>query len=448
MPETDPSNSMSGTPEESAAARSTNLSADRGVPAVNKASDPHPTEPSKHASISDPNTSPGGIGRRTYDFRAQQMAALYEIGLSITAQLDLRQVLFSLYDHVKKLLSPQVFYIATYDEDTHICEFPLFFDQGSLSLMPARDVYQSPGLTGAVLLGKQTLVLKDALDPEVASQYQFIRTGGQPIRTYVGVPLIVHNRVIGVISMQAYAPDAFTAEQIRLLETIALQAAIAIENSQLYEEAQKELAQHREAQAALERANEQLQAQIHQIEALQVELREQAIRDPLTGLFNRRYLKETLQREIARARREDLPIGIMIMDIDEFKNVNDVYGHNAGDRMLQAMGEMLKTNIRAEDIVCRYGGEEFVIVMPGASLGVAYERAELLRQNFEQMWVPYEGELLHATISLGVAAYPIHGTDGEDALIRADRALYQAKQAGRNRVVAYRSGTKPYPQGW
>jgi diguanylate cyclase (GGDEF)-like protein len=447
MPDTDQLSSMPDKIEESAEAPAIDMGAERGTSEFRKASDPHPTEPSKPSSPLDPNTPSGGAGRRTYDFRAQQMAALYEIGLSITAQLDLTQVLFSLYDHVKKLLSPEVFYIATYDEATHICEFPLFFDQSSLSLMPARDVYQAPGLTGAVILGKQTLVLKDALDPAVASQYQFIRTGGQPIRTYVGVPMIVHNRVIGVISMQAYAPDAFTAEQIRLLETISFQAAIAIENSQLFEEAQKELEQRRDAQAALERANEQLQAQIRQIEVLQVELRDQAVRDPLTGLFNRRYLKETLQREIARARREDLPIGIMIMDIDEFKNVNDVYGHNAGDRLLQAMADMLKTNIRAEDIVCRYGGEEFVIVMPGASLGVAYERAELLRQNVDQMWVPYEGELLHVTISLGVAAYPLHGTDGEDALIRADRALYQAKQAGRNRVVAYHSGTKPYPKG-
>jgi len=398
--------------------------------------------PSEHGSDETSN----GANHRTYDFRAQQMAALYEIGLSITAQLDLKQVMVSLYDHVQKLLHPDVFYIATYDETTHICEFPLFFDQGSLNWMPPRDVHETPGLTGAVILGKQTLVLKDALEPEVASLYQFIRTGGELIRTYVGVPMIVRNRIIGVISMQNYAPDAFSPEQIRLLETIAIQAAIAIENSQLFEEAQKELEQRREAQTALEKANELLQAQISQIEALQVSLSEQAVRDPLTGLFNRRYLKDTLEREVSRAKREKLPIGIMIMDIDEFKNVNDLYGHNAGDKMLQAMAELLKANIRAEDIVCRYGGEEFVIVMPGASLGVAFERAELLRQKFEQMWVPYERELLHATISLGVSAFPIHGSDGEDALIRADRALYQAKQAGRNRVIPYRSGTKPYPK--
>jgi diguanylate cyclase (GGDEF)-like protein len=387
-----------------------------------------------------------GVQRRLYEFRAQQIAALYEIGLSITAELDLKQVLMNLYDHVQKLLSPEVFYIATYDENTHICEFPLFYERGDFLQTPVRDVHETPGLTGAVILGKQTLVLKDTLDPVVANQYQIIRIGGEPTRTYVGVPMTAHNRTIGVISMQKYAADAYAGEEIRLLETIAIQAAIAIENSQLFEKAHIELEQRRETQAALEKANKQLQAQIEQNEELQAELREQAVRDPLTSLFNRRYLKETLEREISRAKREGSPIGIMIMDIDEFKNVNDLFGHNAGDRMLQAMGELLKANIRAGDIVCRYGGEEFVIVMPGASLQIAYERAELIRTKFDQMYVPYEGELLHATISLGVAAYPIHGTDGEDSLIRADRALYQAKQDGRNRTVAYRSGTKPFPK--
>ena len=389
---------------------------------------------------------PNGSERRPYDFRTQQMAALYEIGLSITAQLDLKQVLYSLYDHVLKLLSPEVFYIATYDENTHICEFPLFYDQGSLRPMQARDIRLDPGLTGAVIQGKQTLVLNDLQNQAVAAQYRAVRNGGLPVRTYVGVPMIVRSRIIGVISMQKYAPSAFTAEQIRLLETIAIQAAIAVENSQLFESAQKELEQRRDAQSALEKANEQLQAQIRRIEELQVELREQAVRDPLTGLFNRRYLKDTLDREVSRAKRENLPIGIIIMDIDEFKDVNDRYGHNAGDMMLKEMGNLLKASIRIEDFVCRYGGEEFVIVMPGATLGVAFERAELIRRKFEQMYVQYENEQLHATISLGVAAYPIHGTDGEDALIRADRALYQAKQAGRNRVIPYHSGTKPYPK--
>jgi diguanylate cyclase (GGDEF)-like protein len=391
------------------------------------------------------------------------MAALYELGLSITAKLELKQVLYSLYKHVNQLLHPEAFYIAMYDEKTHLCEYPLFFDQGELRLMPPQDVQQNPGLTGEVIQRRRTLVLNDTLDPEIASRYQIARPGGgvrpsggadpnggadngETIRTYVGVPMISRSRMIGVISMQKYAPNAFSKEEIRLLETIANQAAIAIENSQLFESVQKELEQRRLAQAALEKANEVLKIQVKQIEILQEELREQAVRDPLTGLFNRRYLKDTLAREVARARRDGSSIGIMIMDIDEFKNINDQFGHDAGDRMLQEMGELLRSNIRLGDIVCRYGGEEFVIVMPGATLQIVFERAELLRKKIDQMYVTHEGELLHATISLGVSAFPVHGSDGEDALIRADRALYQAKQAGRNRTVAYRSSTKPFPK--
>jgi diguanylate cyclase (GGDEF)-like protein len=404
-----------------------------------------PGLPAAHADEIDNAGASGPREARSYDFRAQQMAALYEIGLSITAQLDLKAILYSLYDHVQELLSPEVFYIAIYDENTHLIEFPLFYDQGNHRPMPPRDVRQTPGVTGAVILGKQTLVIKDTLDIPETSQYQFIRTGGKPIRTYVGVAMISHNRTIGVISMQKYLPDAFTQEEIRLLETIATQAAIAIENSQLFESLQKELEQHRAAQVALEEANTQLKAQNQQNEALRLELQEQAIRDPLTGLFNRRYLKETLDREVARAKRDGSAIGIIIMDIDEFKNVNDTFGHTAGDRFLQAMGELLKGNTRSGDIVCRYGGEEFVIVMPGASLHIAYERAELLRNKVDRLYASYENELLHATISLGVAAYPVHGSDSDDLLIRADRALYQSKQEGRNRTRAYHSATKPFP---
>ena len=382
-----------------------------------------------------------------YDFHTKQLAALYEIGLSITAQLDLKPILHCLYEAVQRLLSPEVFYIAIYNELTHQCEFPLFYDQGQPQSTPLRDVIEIPGMTGAVILKRRTLVVNDTLDPALASLYQPFRTGGKPIRTYVGVPMISHNRMIGVISMQKYDPAAYSEDEILLLETIATQAAMAIENSQLFESIQKELKQRREAQAALEKVNKQLVAQIQQNEVLRLELQEQAVRDPLTGLFNRRYLKETLEREVSRARRDGSPIGIMIMDIDEFKNVNDLFGHNAGDRMLEAMGELLRANIRLGDVVCRYGGEEFVIVMPGASLQVAYQRAELIRSKFEQMYLPFENELLHATISLGVAGFPVHGIDGEDALIRADRALYQAKQAGRNRVVAYSSSTKPFRLG-
>lgn len=167
-----------------------------------------------------------------------------------------------------------------------------------------------------------------------------------------------------------------------------------------------------------------------------VELREQAIRDPLTGLFNRRYLQETLEREFSRAKREALTISILIMDIDHFKQINDTFGHPAGDYILQEFGKLLQECVRLEDIVCRYGGDEFVVVMPGANIAAACERAEQIRATFLARRIAFEDHELHATLSLGAAAYPRHGLSADEVLSNADQALYQAKQAGRNRIVS------------
>lgn len=186
---------------------------------------------------------------------------------------------------------------------------------------------------------------------------------------------------------------------------------------------------------ALRQTNERLQAEIAENESLQAILREQAIRDPLTGLFNRRYLQETLERELLRAGRENYPITIILMDIDHFKKLNDTYGHIAGDLVLEALGRLLRSQTRGGDIPCRFGGEEFLVVMPGASLEVAARRAEALRLEFQDFRVEYLGQSVSATLSLGVAAFPQHGNRVEELLSEADKALYTAKNNGRNQVV-------------
>jgi diguanylate cyclase (GGDEF)-like protein/PAS domain S-box-containing protein len=169
---------------------------------------------------------------------------------------------------------------------------------------------------------------------------------------------------------------------------------------------------------------------------LRENLRQQAIRDGLTGLFNRRYLEETLEREIRRATRKKAPLGIIMMDLDHFKPFNDTYGHEAGDNLLRAMGEFLRAQVRQEDVACRYGGEEFVLIMPEASLEVVRARAEEIREKMPQLPVTNRGQLLDSlTVSLGVAMFAEHGTTGEDVLRAADDAMYRAKAAGRNRVV-------------
>jgi diguanylate cyclase (GGDEF)-like protein len=169
---------------------------------------------------------------------------------------------------------------------------------------------------------------------------------------------------------------------------------------------------------------------------LRERLRNQSIRDPLTGLFNRRYLEETLERELRRSVRHARPLAVIMLDLDHFKDFNDSFGHGAGDAVLQAAGELLHTFLRKEDIACRYGGEEFAIVLPEAPLEFVTQRADELRKAFKNLRTQFRDQSVGVvTISVGVASYPEHGSTGADLLRAADSALYAAKEAGRDRVV-------------
>jgi diguanylate cyclase (GGDEF)-like protein/PAS domain S-box-containing protein len=217
------------------------------------------------------------------------------------------------------------------------------------------------------------------------------------------IPLIAHGETIGVMSLQNE------------------------DNSELHmSPAKQQLARNVADTTALTLAN------LNMREAL----RQQAIRDPLTGLFNRRYLEETLDREVQRAKRNHQLMGIIMIDIDYFKTINDTYGHDAGDAALRELGGFLLTQVRREDIACRFGGEEFVLILPGATLLTTRTRAELLQDGLRQLRIQHNGQQLEGiTLSLGVAMYPDHGTTGMAVVHSADVALYRAKQAGRNRVV-------------
>ena len=166
-------------------------------------------------------------------------------------------------------------------------------------------------------------------------------------------------------------------------------------------------------------------------------LREQSIRDVLTGLYNRRYLDETLPREIARAKREGYPLAVIMVDIDHFKKVNDTYGHPAGDEVIRILGRILSEGAREGDVVCRYGGEEFVVALPRMDLDAAVARAEKWRLTAAEYCVTH-GELeIRFSLSAGVANFPTHHADTDALLQCADSALYRSKNDGRNRVTLY-----------
>jgi diguanylate cyclase (GGDEF)-like protein len=187
---------------------------------------------------------------------------------------------------------------------------------------------------------------------------------------------------------------------------------------------------------------DQIVRQNRQLEESEALLREQSVRDHVSGLFNRRYLEETLERELRRARRDGTPVSVIMLDLDGFKRLNDAHGHAAGDRVLHEVGALCMARLRYADIACRYGGDELTLILPRAPKATAVERAEALRREVAALRLTWNGEALPAvSVSAGVAVFPEDGAAGEALLAACDEALYQAKRLGRDRIsVAGRQG--------
>ncbi|HEV2469429.1 MAG TPA: diguanylate cyclase [Candidatus Sulfotelmatobacter sp.] len=226
-----------------------------------------------------------------------------------------------------------------------------------------------------------------------------------PDRSYVCLPLVSQGESIGVLYFQMIEAGEISESITLMVNMFAKQVGLSIANLRL-----------REA------------------------LRNQSIRDPLTGVFNRRYLEETLEREVRRAARSDESLGVLMLDLDHFKKFNDTYGHEAGDDVLRETATFLSKCVRAEDVVCRYGGEEFVIILPAASLDVTRSRAEDIRLQLRDLATLHQGQPLgRLTASFGVACFPEHGATRQSLLEAADAALYRAKREGRDRVAVAES---------
>ena len=227
---------------------------------------------------------------------------------------------------------------------------------------------------------------------------------------YVCVPLSAHGEILGVLyvekaSLAAIPPGLLPGDQMEWLgrQGIAVGERISL------------------ALATLR---------------LREVLRSQSIRDPLTGLFNRRYMEESLERELRRAERNGQSVGFIMLDIDHFKHFNDSFGHQAGDALLRALGDLIGERTRGQDVACRFGGEEFSLILAGATKDAAQRRAELLREEVKRLSVTHAGQLLgKISLSFGVAAYPGDGRTTEELIRSADQALYAAKAAGRDRIA-------------
>jgi diguanylate cyclase (GGDEF)-like protein len=236
---------------------------------------------------------------------------------------------------------------------------------------------------------------------------------GEDIKPYICAPLTAQGETLGLLFLMARpattgSAPALSEAKEQLATAVAEQIALALSNLRLRET-----------------------------------LRQQSVRDPLTGLYNRRFLEETVDRELARLERKNLPLSLIMIDVDHFKTFNDTFGHEAGDAVLRDLGGILQRHVRGGDIACRYGGEEFTVILPEANLEIGRQRAEILREAARELRLVHDGKSLGAvTLSLGVACFPEHGRRREHLLQTADAALYEAKNGGRNRVVVS-GGVKP-----
>jgi diguanylate cyclase (GGDEF)-like protein len=205
---------------------------------------------------------------------------------------------------------------------------------------------------------------------------------------------------------------------------------------------QTDITERKEAENAYLDANALLENRLVEIEQLQELLRGQAIRDYLTGLFNRRYLDETIDRELASAKREGSQLSVVMMDIDHFKSINDTYGHQAGDMVLIELGALLNKYSRLSDIACRHGGDEFVVVMPKASPKDAFKRADEWRVAFEERRFSFNDRRFATTLSIGIAGFPLHASSPKGVFQAADQALYQSKMHNNKVSISRRTATK------
>jgi diguanylate cyclase (GGDEF)-like protein len=268
--------------------------------------------------------------------------------------------------------------------------------------VPERSIHQTASLTGYIIQTRKTMYFEDTFAPDFIPPSPLIRSGGKPSRSYISVPMLLGDQVLGVISLQNYQPNVYSTDQVHMLETVATQASIAIENARLF-------------------------AQMEQMATI----------DPVTELFNRSQFILLANREVERTLRYDKNMSAMMIDIDHFKRVNDTYGHAVGDQALYAIARLCKQTLRSIDIVGRYGGDEYALILPETDLESARLVAERLRQQADGLEISTANKMIHITVSIGVASLKETQKNLEFLLACTDQALYAAKQDGRNMVKIF-----------
>ncbi len=323
---------------------------------------------------------------------------LYQVGLLITSTEEVEKVFEFILNSALRLTSTPAGSLALYDEKTE--EFYLVTAKGFSPSFTRVNRWKkrSRGLTNQILKSGSSLVIPDVAKHKDFDNEVMLAEG---VKSLIAAPLLAREKIIGIIYVDDFKPREFTQREATILSLLANQAAIAIMKTQLLEET-----------------------------------RRLAITDSLTGLFNHRYFQDCLTREVERCKRYYHEMSLLLLDIDYFKVFNDTYGHLRGDEILKELAGVLKKMVRSTDILARYGGEEFVIILPETTKDTARRIAEKIRMVIKKH--KFKGEKIlpekNLTVSVGVASYPSDAEAPRYLVEKADKALYKAKNSGRNRV--------------
>jgi len=327
------------------------------------------------------------------------LSLLHSIGQAMTYISDLKSLLEYILNQAIKISNAEKGSIMLYDRDTDELSVRILTGMADTAHqekvnnkeVPCKRFKPGEGVAGKVFQTGNSVFLnkvKDAID--------FVDPQSSYVDSIACIPMKVYGEILGVINVtNRQDKSAFTDEDIDMLKAIADQAAIAISKAQLWD---------------------------------------MAFTDSLTGLYDRRYFKVKLHEEIQRAKRYDRPFSILMADLDNFKKINDTYGHAEGDRALKAIGRMLRKQIREVDIIARYGGDEFIMFFPEKGKADAHQLAKRLK---EQIAGDHFVNASTISVSIGIASYPEDGKKIEVLIDKADRAMYHAKQMGRNRIESY-----------
>ena len=329
---------------------------------------------------------------------ADRRAVLHKVSQEIVAvRLDPETIYTAIHQAAGALMATEAFAITLYDKNSDSIDAVYLIDQQGRS--PNQRFPADRGISGRIIQSGKSFYIPDML--EELGKIDAVHYGDPiVVRSILAVPMRLGGEITGMLSAQSYDPHAYTPDDQRLLEMLASYAAIALDNSRLLKEVQR-----------------------------------LAITDPLTEIYNRRHLFELGQREFSRARRFERTLAVMMLDIDHFKRVNDTFGHAMGDQILFELCQRLQEGIRDVDILGRYGGEEFTIILPETEIPAARKIAERLRRRVRTLKAKDDRQEIPITVSIGIACIKADTADIHALIADADAALLKAKQSGRNRIA-------------